>query len=112
MKCAAACPFFAIDTDTITLKKGHPELTCAKCGDCISVCPQKAVSMEFAPFTRGKSACVRPAPHSTFGRILMQLLDPEKLFVFSGYTFGVIMSSSFCIDALNRIFLLISGVFQ
>lgn len=97
MKCAAVCPFFAIDTDTIQNKKGKPEITCAKCGKCIDICPQKAIRYEWR-FVRSCSTSF-PAEGSTARKIL----DPANFFRFAAYTFGVIMSSKFAVDAVVRI---------
>lgn len=106
LKCAAACPFCAIDKETITAKKGKPEITCAKCGECIGACPQKAISYEFT-FT--KHGCSAPVPKNAVEAFFQKLLDPQALFVFSAFTFSVIISSRFVPDALNRIFKAIAG---
>ena len=81
----------------------------------MSVCPAGAISYEFAFVMRkdgkkgaGKS-CVRPEPKSAFGRFLQSILEPQKLFVFSAFTFGAIMSGSFVTDALRRIAHLVAG---
>ena len=52
MKCAQACLFGAIDVATIQQKKNSPEITCAKCGECVAVCPEKAISYQFR-FNKG-----------------------------------------------------------
>ena len=87
MKCAIACPFCAIDIKTIQDKKGHPEITCAKCGECVAVCPQKAISYEFR--------------HIKLRRELQNFFNPAQLFRFAAFSFSVIMSSSFMIKTLN-----------
>ena len=99
MKCVNTCPFGAIDIKTIQDKKGAPELTCAKCGECIGVCEQKAISYAF----RFQSKCTENAPKTKFGKGLERLLHPETLFRFAAFSFGAIMSSSFSIDAITRI---------
>ena len=110
MKCAAACPFSAIDIKTIQEKKGHPEITCAKCGECVSVCTNKAISYSFR-FNKkaGCSGCGQSSktPKTAAGRIIQQLLHPAQLFRFAAFSFAVIMSSDFMIKSLN----LIAGIF-
>lgn len=107
LKCAASCPFGAIDIKTIQDKKGRPELTCAKCGECVSLCPSKAISYEFS-FT---AKCEHKAftPKTKFGSAIKQLLEPERLFRFAAYTFGVVISSSFGINAINKILNFFTG---
>lgn len=105
LKCAQSCSFGAIDIKTITDKKGHPELTCAKCGECIGACPEKAISYSF----RFIHSCANPEPVSRFAKAVQALLDPAQLFRFAAYSFGVIMSSGFVVDSLNRIFGFIKG---
>jgi polyferredoxin len=106
MKCVKACPFMAIDTETITEKKGRPEMTCAKCGECIDVCPQGAISYQFAFVKKG---CAKPEPANRAERLIQKLLDPQALFVFSAFTMSVIISSKFAPDAIDRICSLFSG---
>ena len=107
MKCATACPFCAIDIKTIQDKKGHPEITCAKCGECIKACPNKAISYDFR-FNLKKGGCncdsKSSAPKTKFGRVIQELLHPAQLFRFAAFTFSVIMSSGFMIKTLNIIF--------
>ena len=92
---ASTCPFSAIDIKTIQDKKGHPELTCAKCGECVAACPQKAISYSLR-FSK-------PAASHVF----QELLHPSQLFRFAAFTFAVIMSSDFMIKSLN----LVAGIF-
>lgn len=108
LKCAEACQFCAIDVETITAKKGQPEITCAKCGECISVCPTAAIGYEFSSVLRRRKkghSCERPAA----GKFLQDLLDPQYLFVFTAFTFSVMISNKFVPDALDRIFRLLAG---
>ena len=101
MKCASACPFNAIDIKTIQDKKGHPEITCAKCGECIKACPQKAISYQFR-FTQKKGVC--GCGKKTFSNpLLKELFSPAILFRFAAFSFSVIMSSSFMIKTINMI---------
>lgn len=104
MKCAQTCPFGAIDIRTIQDKKGSPELTCAKCGECIGVCPEKAISYALR---RSRKCGCHEEPKTAFGKTIQELMDPAQLFRFSAFTFSVIMSSGFMIKSLN----LIIGVF-
>ncbi|MBN1499679.1 MAG: 4Fe-4S binding protein [Spirochaetes bacterium] len=106
MKCASSCPFCAIDKDTITGKKGRPEITCAKCGECIAVCPEKAISYQFSFVRKG---CSGPEAESKTGEIIQMFLEPGTLFLFSAFTFSVIISSKFGPDALMRIFSIFTG---
>lgn len=115
LKCAAACPFCAIDRETIAGKKGKPESTCAKCGECVSACPSGAIRYDFAFALRKRGnggatgPCARPEPKGRFGRFIQSLLEPQSLFVFSAFTFGTIISSGFVPDALRRIAHLVAG---
>jgi len=112
LQCVAACPFCAIDPETITEKRGKPESTCAKCGECIAVCPENAISYEFAFAMKkknGKAMCSRPEPKTQAGKFVQSILEPQYLFVFSAFTFGLIISSRFVPDALHRIWQLIAG---
>jgi polyferredoxin len=106
MKCAEVCTFCAIDIETITLKKGKPEITCAKCCACIDVCPQNAISMEynFSQHFKNKS-CKKPLLDSAkrFDKLVLDFLDPKNLFIFSAYTFGVVISSALSIDGIQRL---------
>ncbi|MCQ2983115.1 MAG: 4Fe-4S binding protein [Treponemataceae bacterium] len=98
MKCASACSFGAIDIRTIQEKKGRPELTCAKCGECVKACPEKAISYAF----RFDHSCgCQSASATKRGKVLQELLDPAMLFRFAAFSFSVIMSSGFMIKALN-----------
>lgn len=106
MKCAVTCPFGAIDVYTIKENKGSPELTCAKCGECIGVCSEKAISYGF----RFGKKCSKPQPKNRAEKILQAFLDPAVLFRFSAFTFFVIMSGNFATRALSIIVNFISGV--
>ncbi|HOE09436.1 MAG TPA: 4Fe-4S binding protein [Treponemataceae bacterium] len=109
MQCASVCPFNAIDIDTITQKKGRPEITCAKCGACMDVCPQKAITMEysFSKLLAKKCGTNVLNPDNKIQKFFMDLLDPKHVFMFSAFTFGVIISSSLSTDGIRR---LISGL--
>lgn len=109
IKCAEVCPFCAIDKDTISEKKGQPEITCAKCGECVGVCPTGAISYQFSFVKKG---CAAPIATTPFEKILQRILDPKLLFIFSAFTFSVIISSKFVTDALDRIFAIITGAFR
>ncbi len=111
MKCAEACSFCAIDRETIREEKGRPELTCAKCGECLSVCPTGAIRYEFS-FQAASDARIRAkgcspvpknAPSNRFGAYFQAILDPQYLFVFTAFTFSVIVSGKFIPDAFIRI---------
>lgn len=99
LKCAAACPFGAIDIKTIQEKKGSPEMTCAKCGECIKVCTENAISYSF----RFSHVCGKPEAKSRLEKLVQQFLDPAQLFRFAAFSFGTILSSSFCTDAIRRL---------
>ena len=108
LKCATACPFCAIDIQTIQEKKGRPEITCAKCGECVGVCPQNAISYEFKFARKGNGSCGKHTPPKTkFGQGLQNILDPAQLFRFAAFSFAVIISSSFMVKTLTVIW----GVF-
>ena len=106
LKCAAACPFGAIDISTIKDKKGKPELTCSKCGECVKVCSEKAISYSF----RFEKICGHPEPRTAFGRGIQAFLDPANLFRFAAFSFGAAMSGSFVVDSLNRIVGFVQGL--
>lgn len=110
MKCASTCKFGAIDIATIQEKKGRPEMNCAKCGDCIGVCSEKAISFAFKFSKKQSCHCsenLKSTKPSATRRFIKGLTNPENLFRFASFTFGVIMSSGFAITALNKI----AGVF-
>ncbi len=109
MKCAAACSFCAIDKDTITDKKDKPEITCAKCGECITVCPSQAIKYQFSFIKKGFT---KPTAVTRGEKLAQAFLDPRILFVFSAFTFSVVISSKFVPDALDRIFSLLAGGFR
>lgn len=100
MKCVAACPFFAIDRETIARKRGKPELTCAKCGECADVCPQNAIRYEYSFAAKKKRSCADGPKNRT----LRAILDPKNLFLFSAFALSMIITSRFFIDALDRVF--------
>lgn len=102
LKCAAACPFGAIDVKTIKDKKGSPELTCAKCGECINTCPQNAISYAFR-FCAHKTE-LNTKESGLIKRTIQELLHPAQLFRFAAFSFSVIMSSTFMIKTLNLIY--------
>ena len=108
MKCASTCSFSAIDIKTIQDKKGHPELTCAKCGECVAACPQKAISYSLR-FSKNTCGCGhnQAKPKTAVGCVFQELLHPAQLFRFAAFTFAVIMSSDFMIKSLN----LVAGIF-
>ena len=108
LKCANTCPFSAIDIKTIQEKKGHPELTCAKCGECVGVCPQKAISYEFRfMLKKGGCACENKGGRKS---ALQEFLHPANLFRFAAFTFSAIMSSGFMIKALNLIYSFVTSM--
>jgi polyferredoxin len=131
MACARACPFCAIDGETIKKKKGGPEITCALCGECIARCPAGAIRWVYrfekgCPGGRGgKRAGPGPStPDSGTGaaaeprgpRINQALLnftgtlvEARRVFIFSAFSFSVVISSKFGPDALNRIGALLGG---
>jgi Fe-S-cluster-containing hydrogenase component 2 len=129
MQCASVCRFFAIDTETIKEKKGQPEITCAKCGECISVCPQKAIDFAYKSSPAGKilgtifrtgsrivgaapeaqKGCQSRTPKSAAGRFVAEILEPRYLFVFMAFTFSLMISNKFVPDALSRIWQAIAG---
>ncbi len=117
MKCARACPFFAIDERTITEGLGKPERNCALCGECVSVCPSGAIRYEIRPLApkRGKAGPRRVSPAAgpvaagPAGRFLRSLLEAEYLFAFTAFTFSVMLSGKFVPDALTRIARLLAG---
>lgn len=101
MKCAMTCKFGAIDIKTIQDKKGQPEYNCAKCGDCIAVCSEGAISYAFN--FQKKSKCSCSEKKSGFRKGLNNICNPEQLFRFAAFSFGVVMSSGFAITALEKI---------
>lgn len=101
MKCAMNCKFGAIDIKTIQDKKGTPEYNCAKCGDCINVCPENAIRFSYR-FEKPKSCHCSKTP-GRFGKFVRAMCNPEQVFRFAAFTFGVVMSSSFSVKALQQI---------
>lgn len=115
MRCAEVCPFFAIDRETILEKKGHPEITCAKCGACVDVCPQRAIRFDYS-FARhfrernpGKAFLDGPG---RVKRLVRGVLEPKHFFVFSAFTFGVVISSSLAVNGLERIARALAAAFS
>lgn len=106
MKCAMTCKFGAIDIKTIQDKKGHPEYNCAKCGDCIGACPEGAIS--FGLRSQKKGGCHCSEKPGKFRAVIDGICNPEQLFRFAAFSFGVVMSSSFAIRALEKI---VSAIF-
>lgn len=106
MKCATACKFGAIDIKTIQEKKGQPEFTCAKCGDCVSACPENAISYSFR--FQKKASCHCTEKPNAFKKIINGVCNPEQLFRFASFSFGTVMSSSFAMKALEKMF---GGIF-
>jgi polyferredoxin len=112
LKCAEACPFCAIDIDTITQKKGRPEITCAKCGECVSACKVGAIRFEFASVIRKEKKhgpCEHVEPKTKFGKFLREILDAKYIFMFEAYMLGVIVAGTFSVDALKRIVEMLKG---
>ena len=107
MKCASACSFGAIDFSTIRENRGRPEITCAKCGDCIGACPQKAIAYDFR-FTK---KCPRPQADTRAAKFIQNFLDPALLFRFSAFTFYAIMSSTFSVQSMELIVQWIGNLF-
>lgn len=107
MKCASTCKFGAIDIKTIQDKKGRPEFNCAKCGDCISACPQKAISFDFK---FGKKCGCHSAGKNPNGfvKTMKELSSPDSLFSFAAFSFSVVMSQSFATKSLELIVKLIT----
>lgn len=98
MKCAQTCRFGAIDIKTIQSKKGSPEITCAKCGECIHACPEKAISVAF----RFDHKCGKTTEAKTkAGKVIQELLEPAQLFRFAAFTFSTVMSSNFMPRAMD-----------
>ena len=97
LKCAAACPFGAIDITTIQEKKGRPEFTCAKCGECINVCQENAISYKFR-FEKCK-----PQASGKLSKALQDFFEPGRVFRFAAYTFAFVMGSSFFEYTIGKI---------
>lgn len=53
MACKARCRYGALEKENITGKK--PGLTCSLCGDCLSVCKEKAINYSFPGLSKEKS---------------------------------------------------------
>ena len=112
LKCAESCPFCAIDVDTITQKKGQPEITCAKCGECVSACKVGAIRFEFASVIRKEKKhgpCEHVEPKTKLGKFLREILDAKYIFIFEAYTLGVIVAGTFSVNALQRIAEMLKG---
>lgn len=114
MKCAIACPFFAIDRNDLAAGTGRTRRNCALCGECIAVCPTGAIRYEFASALKKRNnaegswgkpgaSCRRPAAGTSFGRFVQAILEPEYLFVFTAFTLSVVVSGKFVPDALDRL---------
>ena len=104
MKCAKTCKFGAIDIKTIQDKKGQVEFNCAKCGDCVSICPENAIYYDFK-FIR---KCARSEKKSgRIAKVIKEVCSPENMFRFAAFSFAVIMSAGSSIGAMK----VIAGLF-
>lgn len=114
MKCAMACPFGSIDIKTIQEKKGEPEITCARCGECMGVCSENAISYAFAlNLKKGGcgTGCGSKQAKTKFGKGVQEFFSPANLFRFAAFTFAAIMSGSWAVDTFERIITLVAGKF-
>ncbi len=88
--CIGVCPTFSIDEDG--LKTGKANLTCTRCGKCISHCPKGAISLEIKGTT---TSCQQER------RVRLLFLYPAFMLLF-------IMGSGMIQNAIYRILLLLT----
>lgn len=53
MKCSKVCPTLSLDNNDV--KKGHPAITCMKCGTCIDSCSKNAINYHIKGTPVGKN---------------------------------------------------------
>lgn len=99
MKCTAVCPTLSIAPVHIKEKKGKPGVSCTLCGECISACPEKAISYKLGHFTVKKKA----------KGWLADWFSAENFFVFTAFLFGSIISSRFGSGTLFRLIRFLGG---
>ena len=124
MACVKACPTLSLSKERILSDKDLPLLTCTKCGECISVCKNGAISYDYRHRLpqkwKEKSAALRlklessgKTSHKVFAYVLKtisELLSPAALFPFAAFTFGMVISSMFARDSIAQIITMITGI--
>jgi ferredoxin-type protein NapH len=125
LRCISVCPTLSLSKEIIESKKTRPHLTCTKCGECFKVCAQGAIGYSFAHF--------KGSPRKLFERFInklednptiinkslknilftiQEILSPQSLFIFSSYTIGMIIMSTFARSTVYRtINLIVNGSF-
>ncbi len=88
--CIGVCPTFSLDEDD--LKTGKANLTCTRCGKCISHCPKGAISLE-----------IKGTPTSC-----QQERRVRLLFLYPAFMLLFIMGSGMIQNAIYRILLLLT----
>jgi ferredoxin len=131
----------AIDEEIINGKKGKPHHSCAKCGECIQVCPRSAIRIVFKPAEWVKkkfgvsdisknggiesgdaSVEVVPTSENRTGflnkaviavlQFGRELIEPRMVFTVTAFVLGAALSFSFATGTFTRIInLLLSGSF-
>ena len=86
--CLRQCPTFSIDEKS--LQAGKTLLSCSKCGKCIDLCPQRAISFHIK------------------GTPLQANLDTARiLFLYPAFTFAAVIGGGCIYGGLERIFRLL-----
>jgi len=129
--CAKNCPTMSIDENSILEKKPKVLITCTKCGECIQICPQKAIRYDyfFKPsnlilnqvetndqlknkkLEYGRKKILKNI-FKTFLFTLNEIKEVKVLFPFSGWILGSIVMGGFMVDTITRILnIFINGSF-
>jgi NAD-dependent dihydropyrimidine dehydrogenase PreA subunit len=124
MKCVKTCRTLSLKIETIKEKKGQPLITCTRCGECMTVCPQGAIDYSYVLCKHnpglGKKLYERlNRKKGLIAKILKpvvltvhEVLSARAMFMFSGYFFGMVFLSSFGTGTLHRFLnLFINGSF-
>jgi ferredoxin-type protein NapH len=116
LRCAHECPTLSRREADMRAGKLDPLLSCTRCGGCIELCPERAIEYQLVGTFPGQvsllaRACSRMAQGSSLAarllspvlRVVAELLSPRALFIVSGYTLGMIVSSGFGTGTIHRI---------
>jgi ferredoxin-type protein NapH len=120
-KCARVCPVMAIDEASLGTAKPRILATCTHCGECVASCPEGAIRWRFwwsrflespglAPNWRARLEASGRTGGFAHGlaRFLEEIASPQALVTTSGFTIGMIITSSFSVDTITRIIHLIT----
>jgi ferredoxin-type protein NapH len=120
--CATVCPVMAIDEASLGTGKPKVLATCLMCGECVTACPKGAARYRFAwsrlpglpsglaerwRLRLEEAGKTRGFAHG-LARALDELSSAQALMTTSGFTIGMIISSSFSVETVARFIQLVS----